>query len=159
MAKAAKSTSFADILDKPASEIERPKPLPAGTYTCVVKGQPQHGKSSQKQTPFVEFTLGILAAGEDIDEDELKAALTKADGTVVPLTDKTIKQKYYITEGSAFMLKDFLESCGLDTEGDASTRQLLEETPGCQMTVTLKHEASNDGQSIFARVAGTAKID
>src|SRR6185437_1001481 len=48
--------SFSYILDKPATEIDRPKPLPVGTYTWSIQGLPKHDKSREKQTPYVEFT-------------------------------------------------------------------------------------------------------
>lgn len=159
MAKTATKANITDILDRQASEIERPKPLPAGSYLCVVKGQPRHDKSAKKQTPFVEFTLGFLQAYDDVDENELKTSLTKADGETVALTDKTMKATFYLTEGSAFMLTDFLTACGLDTDADASVRQLLEETPGCQVTATVKHEASQDGTSIYAKFGNFAKAE
>jgi len=41
--------NFASILDEAPTEINRPKPLPEGTYLCVV-GQPEEGKSSKKGT-------------------------------------------------------------------------------------------------------------
>lgn len=43
---------FTSILNKPMAETERPKPLPVGTYLCMVQGQPEFGESNQKKTPF-----------------------------------------------------------------------------------------------------------
>lgn len=141
------ATNFSSILDKPASEVEKPKPLAAGTYLAVVKGMPEQGASNLKKTPFVEFTLGFLSAEDDVDPDELKEALGDAK-----LGDKTIKNTFYLTEGSLWRLKDWLGALGLDIEGDASLGQLIEATPGCQIMITLGHEASQDGKSVFARI-------
>jgi hypothetical protein len=150
--------SFTSILDRPANEIERPKPLPVGTYNTMLQGMPRFDKSRQKQTPFVEFTHKILSADEDVDQDDLTAYLTSKDGTVRSLSDVTVKNVYYITEGSAFMLQDFLRNCGFDVDAEDAPpmRQLIEETPGRQVKITIRHEASQDGQSVFARVAGTS---
>ena len=63
--------NFGALLDKPASEIERPKPLPQGGYICTVKGLPKFDKSSKKQTEFVEFTLQPVEAMEDVDQEAL----------------------------------------------------------------------------------------
>lgn len=141
--------SFASILDTPSSEIERPKPLPVGEYVCVVQGQPRFDKSSKKQTEFVEFTLKILEALETVDVD----ALEEMGG----IKDKTIKATYYITETALWRLKDFLDHCNAGDE-DESLRQRIDQTPGCQVIVTIKHEASDDGQSVFGRVGGTASV-
>ena len=40
--------NFASILDEAPSEVDRPKPLPAGTYTCIVAGTPIYDKSSKR---------------------------------------------------------------------------------------------------------------
>lgn len=156
MAKAAtqaktQAPNFGALLDKPGSEIERPKPLPQGSYVAMVQGLPRFDKSSQKQTEFVEFTLKLLSAQEDVDADELK--------DLGGLADKTIKATYYITEGALWRLKEFLTSCGLDADGDGSLRELIEETPGQQVGIFINHEASRDGTSVFARVGKTFKVE
>lgn len=151
--------NFTSILDRPSTEVERPKPMPVGTYLTVLQGQPRHDKSRQKQTPLVEFTHKFISAMDDVDEAELITYLTAKDGTTKALTDVTMKNIFYITEGSAFMLKDFLKNLDFDVEGDGSMRQMLDETPGRQVLVTIRHEASQDGQSVFARIGSTAKAD
>ena len=63
--------TFASILDRPSGDTEKPKPLPVGTYSAMVKGLPEEGKSSQKKTPFVKFTLQLLQAADDVDPEAL----------------------------------------------------------------------------------------
>lgn len=142
---------FSSILSKAPSDVERPKPLPVGTYTCVVRGQPQFDKSSKKQTPYVKFTYGILSAGDDVDPDELKA--------YGPIRDKTLDDTYYLTENSLWRLKEMLTSAGLE-EGEYETMQeMVEATPGKQLLIQIKHEASQDGQAVFAKVGSTAPLE
>ena len=74
MAKAAAQQTFESILDTPATEVERPKPLPAGTYDVIVKGLYEQGESTQKKTPYVRFIYAIQSAGEDVDADEIGRA-------------------------------------------------------------------------------------
>lgn len=145
----ANTPNFGALLDKPSTEIEKPKPWPVGSYTCAVKGLPRFDKSSKKQTEFVEFTLQPLAAGDDVDQEELTAMGGLASG-------KTIKDTYYITEDALWRLKDFLLHCGIEEEDGVSLRQMIEETPGKQLVVFIKHEPSQDGTSVFARVGNTA---
>lgn len=138
--------SFGAILDKPSVEVERPKPLPAGTYLCVVAGMPRYDKSSKKGTEFAEFTCKVLQAGEDVDQD----ALEEMGG----IADKVIKNTYYITPDALFMLKEFLINCGIE-EGEKTLRQMIDEVPGCQVLITVKHRAGDNGR-VFMEVAGTA---
>lgn len=149
MAKPAQ-TSFESILDTPANDVERPKPLPAGTYDAVVKGLPEYGESSQKKTPFVRFTLGITSAGDDVDEDEL--------AEIGGIADKTIKSTYYTTPDALFRLTDFLEHCDVDLT-DKTVRQGIDETPNSAVRIVVSHRASEDGQQIFAEVKRTMKAE
>lgn len=145
-------TNFASILDAAPTEVDYPKALPAGTYLTVVKGMPEHGESSKKKTKQVTFTLGMLQADDDVDEAELKEVLGDT-----PLTDKTMKHIVYLTENSVYRLDEFFEHCGIELDGKKSRTQMLEETPGCQVLVSVGHEASEDGKTFFARIKGTAK--
>ena len=149
MAKAAQAPNFGSILDRAPSEIEKPKPLPQGSYITVLVGQPRFDKSSKKQTEYVEFTHKLLAAQEDVDEDELKS--------MGGIKEKVMKNTFYLTEGAAWRLKEFLEHCGID-EAD-SLREMIEETPGKQVGIFVNHEASQDGTSVFARVGKTFVVE
>ena len=144
----ANQQTFESILDTPATEVERPKPLPAGTYTCVVKGLYEEGVSSQKKTPFVRFTYTPTAAGDDVDEEELQA--------IGGLEGKSIRDTYYTTPDALFRLTDTLENMGVDAEGK-TVRQMLGETPNADITILVGHRASDDGQRIFAEVKRTMK--
>src|SRR5215471_6233271 len=85
------ATNFADILDIPSTDVSRPKPLPQGTYLCMVKGNYREDKSTKKGTEFSEYTLQILQAMDDVDEDALAEALTQDSGNSLKLTDKTLR--------------------------------------------------------------------
>lgn len=159
MAKSTTARSFGSILDRAPSEIEKPKPLPTGSYVTQLVGQPRIDKSAKKQTEFREFTHKLLAASEDVDEDELEAYLTKHDGTKLKLTDITVKNTYYITEGSLYRLKDFCEHCGIDLDECESLNAALDETPGKQVGVYINHEPSQDGTSFFARINKTFLVE
>ena len=152
MAQAA-SASFESILDTPATEVERPKPMPTGTYDAIVKGLYEEGLSSQKKTPFVQFAFAFQSAGEDVDEEELQA--------VGVLKDKVIKNnstKFYTTPDSLWRLTDAMEAMGVDMEGK-TIRQSLSETPNCSVKLVIGHEASQDGETIFATVKKVMKAD
>ena len=150
--------TFSSILDKPASEIERPKPLPPGTYQCVVDGQYREGESSKKGTKFIEYSLKPMAALDDVNENDLIKALTSGDGSVKALADKRIKATFYLTDDSLYRLKDFLVNDLQITEGKKKIRQLIGEAQNRQVLATLKHVPSQDGTGIFAQLASTAPV-
>ena len=151
--------TFASVLDTPMEDIERPKPMPVGNYIFVVKGQPEFIKSREKQTPGVVFQLSILQPIEDtVDGDALEEWLMKKDGTKKSLQEVTQKLTFWLTEGSAWGVKDFVRHCGIDGEG-MSLKQAISETPGCQVVGTIKHRSSDDGQATFAFIDSTAPVE
>jgi hypothetical protein len=131
----------------PSTEIKFPK-LPVGSYVGIVKGMPRYDKSTKKQTPFVEFQIQLTEAMDDVDPDELEAFGPFGEKTI-PLTF------YYETEGGFNRLKAFLNNCGI--EDFSNLRVGIEEAPGRTIVVEIKHEPSADGQSIYARIDGTAR--
>jgi hypothetical protein len=155
MPKPQTAPTFESILDTPADDVERPKPLPVGIYDAIIQGLYEEGVSSQKKTPFVQFAFAITSAGEDVDEDELLEWATSKDGTVKQLGGTVLKNnstKFYTTPDSLFRLTDFLEKvCGIELEGK-KIRQALSETPNCSVRLEIGHVASQDGEQIFAEV-------
>ncbi len=154
------TTTFESILDTPAADVERPQPMPIGTYDGVVKGLYEQGESSQKKTPFVRFTYTFLAALDDVDEEELTTLLTDKDGNVHALNEKTIRDTYYTTPDAMFRLTDTLENMGVidpDDDDGKTIRQALADTPNCAVRFQVSHRASEDGLSKFAEVKRTLK--
>lgn len=149
MAKAAKA-EFTSILDRPSSDIEKPKPLPQGTYRFTVQGLPKYDKSTKKQTSYVEFALKPTAAMDDVDEDDLKA--------MGGFANKTVKATYYETEDAIWRLKEFLDHCGAGEENE-TLRVRNEQTPNCEVMGTIKHEFSQDGTAVFAKLGTTAPVE
>ena len=113
MAKQTNTPDFASILDQSPTEVNRPKSLPTGTYTFIV-GDWEQGKSSQKKTPFVKFSMKPVAADADVDEDELEEALTGADGEANDIRSKTMSITFYTTADAIYRLDEFHEHCGID---------------------------------------------
>jgi hypothetical protein len=145
-------TNFASILDMPAEDVKPPALLPVGTYHTVIAGLPETGKSSQKQTDFFKFKHRIVAALDDVDADALNEAYPEG------IQGKEIDNTLYLTEKSLFMLTDMLKNCGIDFGGGKSVGAAVDESPNCEVGIVIKHEPSQDGQRIFARVARTVAL-
>lgn len=152
------ANQIADILDKPATQIDRPKPLPVGTYLWMVVGMPRHDKSKEKQTPYVEFTVKCMSAFDDVDEEGLAEWAIKSDGTSRALTDFTQKLTFYTTADAVYRLQDFIDHCGCAEEGK-STRQCLDDMPNAQFVGSIVHSASKDGTTVYANIGKTAPVD
>lgn len=144
------SPNFGAILDKPTAEVNRPPAFPQGSYVAVVQGLPKFDKSSKKQTEYVEFEMKPLQAMEDVDEEALKE--------FGPLGSSTLRLTFYLTEKSAYRLKEFLIN-DLQIEEQASLRPMIDETPGQQCIIHVKHTGSDDGKGVYANISSTAPIE
>lgn len=142
--------NFGSILDRPASEVKRPPPMPTGTYVWLVKGLPEHGTSSKKGTPQVKFNLQCMQPLDDVDPE----LLAEAGGH----QDKMAEKIFYITEKSAFMLTEFLVN-DLQLDGDLPSRQLIDMSPGKQFLGAVKHTPSADGKGIRWEIGQTAPLE
>lgn len=145
---------FGSILKTNPKDVERPKPLPVGTYTCVVNGMPRYDKSTKKGTEFVEFTLKVIDHHDDVDEDELKQVLTKADGKKKTLGDVPLRATFYLKPDILWRLTKFLSDLGIEPKD--TLEEMIEETNGSEVVVVVKHEWSDDGLASYARIDSTA---
>lgn len=152
------NTKMADILDRQSSAVERPKALPVGTYVWRVTGVPRRDKSAKKQTPFTEFTVAPLQAQDNVDPDDLKAALTRLDGETKKLSDQTKKITFYETEDALWRLVKFLDDCGAGDD-KMTIRQRIEQAVGCQFLGDVTHSSSDDGEATYANITKTAPIE
>lgn len=153
--------NFSTLLDDTVDHVERPKPIPVGTYTFVV-GPWSTGKSSKKGTPFVEFSMRPIAAGEDVDEEALAEALTNAEGERSDLGGKTMKITFYITGDAVYRLDEFHEHCGEDLTTSLSRRQHNDNCINAQVNGYVSHRQAdpNDPDSaIFTEIKRTLPAD
>ncbi len=107
---------FRTLLSKPADDVKRPKPLPAGTYHGVIT-QKEYVTSKQKQTPGAKFTLKVQQPGADVAPEDLEG---------IDLSSKTLSTTLWLTQDSAYRVVELAQSCGYPTEG-RSLGELIED--------------------------------
>lgn len=151
-------SSFQDILNKPSNTIDAPKPLPPGTYLCLVNGQPEFAKIGRDNTDCVNFALKPVQAQPDVDQTALQEALSSKDGTYRALQDVKINHRMFITENSVWRLRKFLVDDLAIDEGEKTLGQLIPEAMGRQVLISLGHRASDDGSVVYMDVRNTARV-
>lgn len=149
--------NISDILNRPAEDVEPPKLLPAGSYSCVVKGLPEQGESRIKKTPYVRFSFQIIAPREDVEEEDIVEYESSKDGEGRKIVGQIVTADYYATDDALFMLTDMLANLGIDFTDGKSISAAIDESPNSECVVFIKHEPSNDGKRFFARVGRVAK--
>ena len=145
-------TTFQDVLNKPLDEIDRPSPLPVGTYLTIVDGMPAIGELGKNKNGAAVFNLKFMQNMPDVDQSALLDALKGK-----PLSARSIKYTLWLTEDAAWRAKQFLRD-HLQIEGGKTLSELCSMAMGRQVMVTLGHQASDDGQAIYNNVKATAKV-
>jgi len=140
---------FASLLNKPADSIERPKPMPPGTYHGQITNT-EFGESAQKRTPYCRVHVNVQSADESIPPDQL---------TDVKLP-RLMRRDFFLTDDAMYRFTEFMQSCGISLEG----RLISECVPDLlqqPVLVDVKHRNGTvDGKvEIFSeidRISGTA---
>lgn len=129
---------FNNILDTNFDDVKAPKPLPQGDFTFRIKRY-EYIESSQKGTPGVLFEVQPTSAGEDVDEELL--------AQVENWQDKTLRTRLWLTENSAFMLKQFLQAAGVEVEGK-SIKEAVPEAVGAEFIGRVTQQELDDGRVV-----------
>lgn len=140
---------FADVLDMPAADIERPKPFPVGTYMWQVQGPHEEKTLPKTGTRVAEFKAKPVSAMDNVDREALNAFGFP--------TDKTQRLSFFLTEDAIYRLKDFYtDTLGKDASGKTA-RQMLAEIPGSTFLGDIQHRPSDDGKTMYADFKSFAK--
>ena len=136
-------TDFSSLLSLDASKVEKPKPLPVGTYDCLIEKY-ELGESTNNKTPFCKVHLNVIAAGPDVDTDAL------AD--IGDFTKKKLNVTYWLTPDTLHRFKDLFENVlGMDITGKTFD-ELLPNLQGNPVKAEVIHQPSKDGESVYANV-------
>lgn len=124
---------FASILNKKASEVEKPKPKPLGTYLAVIQGGVSQREVGDDKMEVLRHKVKLLSPQSDVNADQLAEH--------PPVSDwGSFNYDWFVnTEQGVFAYTQFLENTlGIEPE-DKSLGQMAAETPGRQLLVKLRH--------------------
>ena len=129
--------NYADLLNVNADAIERPKPLPVGTYTLqAVKHE--FGESSKKGTPYCQVYFRLMAPGSDVDTAMLSGVKL----------DREIRDSFYLTPDAMFRFKEFMEKCGITLTG-AVLGDKVPEIDGKTIDAFMTQEPDKDDPKVI----------
>jgi hypothetical protein len=147
--------NLASLLNTSADEAKRPVPFNDGTYYGSITAH-KFVESRQKKTPGVEYTIVLTHADDDVD---LTGYDEKGEAVQLDPNGKEFRTTFWLTENSLFMLKEFIESCGLETSG-RSFQELIPAVTGQPVIVSVSkapYQAPREGFfNQIDRVVGAA---
>lgn len=132
------SDALAALLRTPADQIERPKAIPPGTYTGILKSH-EFGRSKNKGTPQVTYQVALTGAEADVDQEKLQG---------VDLSKKTLRTTFYLTPEAQYRLIDLAAACDIATSG-VSLGEIIDALDGTNVLLDVTERRSEDGKDIY----------
>lgn len=159
----AKAPKLADLMEQESTgTVDRPKPLPTGSYVARIVGQVERGESEQKGTPFIRFQGEIVDARDDVDEDELNEWKEREDGSERTLQGTAVPKSgltFYKTPDALWRMDKFFQDCGILVKGK-TRNDMAEDAIGQEFVVHIGHQNSrNEDDVVYAIVKGTSAVD
>lgn len=133
---------FKSLLQKPADEIKKPKPLPQGTYSCTIVKH-EFDQSKQKGTPFVRFELRVNSAEADVEPADLEG---------VDLSTKTLRSTYFLTPDSQFRVIELSKSCGHNPSGRSLGEVIQDLSMNTPVLADVLVKPGTDGETFYNEV-------
>lgn len=148
---------FMSILNTRAGEIEKPMPLPVGTYVWKVNKAHKQSQTGQGAWDVIEFPIVAVRVDEDaddIDADDLEkfGNLNQAVNRISFMfsTDSANAAERART---AHNLKQFLlNTLRVDGSEDSTIKELLAAAIGCEFRAQASHRTAPDGENVYVDV-------
>jgi hypothetical protein len=142
--------TFEEIGNMSITDIPDPPLLPIGTYLVVITAQPEVRDAATGNKGW-KFPLCFLQARDDVDMQDLATALAASQSK---LTDVKIDDTFWVTEKSAYLLRNFFMNVLGFTSG--TINQCVAESYGKQYLATLRHTMRRDGTGLIAEITRRA---
>lgn len=129
------------MLDTNLDEVRPPQPVPGGTYILCVNDH-EIIESREKKTPGVQFDLGIASVCDDVPSEAVQDYEQAAGEPITAKHFKNNQTTFWLSPKALFMLKDFLEKCGVNTKG-RPIKAALGDVKGCTVKAVIGQTVSN----------------
>jgi len=139
------ASTFRELLSTPTDQVKA-HILAEGHYLATIKGH-EFGTSRQKQTPQVQFILGI-------DEETSDVPQGANDG--INLSEFELRRTYYITPKALKMLANALDAM-LGAETGRSFDERIPDTRGVRVMVGVAQRNDEQGNPAFNDVTTIVK--
>ena len=151
------TVDFRDLLHSPLSDFPDKPSLPAESLFYGKLIGLGAGRSKEKQTPYLRFSVRLEEPSKDIAPSRLAAI----EGAGFSLGDYDVYSDFYLTKPSMPMLRGFMDSIGLGGKSFVEALKLSPETcaptPESQdvvrgVAIVCRTGKANDNGRIFSNL-------
>lgn len=147
-------SNITDLLNRRASDVEKPKPLPTGTYIVrfADPGKQTPVKTKDGDVETMEFMLTPVSPQDDVD-----AAVLAAQGGI---GNRRLRHTLWLREEDLWKIKDLGEKLGMtqDEMDEMSLAQIVANYQNKMCYAKVKHVPSKDGSEIYANIENLWKM-
>jgi len=148
------SLVFASILDTAVlGNIEKPKPMPVGSYQVLIKSLETGKTKSDKKTDYLRIHAETVQPLSDVNEEELAA--------FGPVNGKKVSFDFYLTEATLWRLNEFIvDHVGLDQLRGVALSQAIPELVNNTVGITVAHRRDErKPDDVYLDVTKTFRIN
>ncbi len=126
---------FSKLAGAKAGEAKKPKALPEGNYSGIVKGWSfEPAPPGKNYEMMVRFNLGLIDWPDSVPQEEREQDLG-AGPKPIALDKMQMRRDFY--DNVLYRLDDFIKSCGVDMNG-RTYQEVLPEIVGKRVNVQVK---------------------
>lgn len=133
---------FSKLLSTNMDQVEKPKPLPAGTYLGHIAKYEFGEVNNEKKTPYCRVFLTLSAPGPDVEQSAL-------DEAKIDLSKRQMRRDYYLSDDAIYRLKEMLASVGVDTRGRSFGEAIPDILNAPVIIEVSQRNGGDDGTTIF----------
>lgn len=127
---------FSKLANAKAGEAKKPKALPEGDYTGVIKGFSfEPAPAGKDYESIVRFNLGLIDWPSTISDEDKQQDLGNGQSRPIELSKRQLRRDFY--DNVLYRLDDFIKSCGVDMNGRTYS-EVLPELTGKRVIVQVK---------------------
>lgn len=141
-------SNFESILSRAVGTSPKPKPLPIGTYLCVLVSHKVDNHVGKNDSDKLSYVAKVLQPQGDVDAEQLAA---------VPggWQNKSLVPQFWLTEEDIWRFEAFARDVG-ELEG-LSNGEAISRMVGKQMLIHTKHRAG-EGDKVYNDCDAFAKV-
>ncbi len=134
--------SFMDVLNVKAEDVKAPPAHPEGHYVLVIKGHTFGRTSTEKKTPYVQFSYTFSGPCADVDPESMTPELEEA------LLKKKMSKRFWTTPDALSRVVSHLKLAGMEL-GDLTVLDLIKSCEGHEIIGYLQVEESKDAEGEY----------
>lgn len=141
---------FSNLMNRKAGEAPKPKALPVGTYSGVIKGwEVVEAPAGKDYTAIIRFQLGLTDWPESVSEEDKLQDMGNGQSKPIDLSKKSLRRDFY--DNGLFRLDEFIKSCGVEANG-RSYAEVLPEMVGSRVNIEVQQYVNQKTSDIGNQV-------